>query len=121
MLDPLLARIDQAIAERIAAQGSAEDEDALRLEGDFVAFIEAAWPHVDPSPYQSNWAIDGLAQHLEAVANGEIKRLLVNYPPRAGKTSVASIMFPAWIWAQRQRAYLKGPQVKILPVHTVTR
>jgi predicted phage terminase large subunit-like protein len=114
MLDPLLARIDQAIAERIAAQGSAEDEDALRLEGDFVAFIEAAWPHVDPSPYQSNWAIDGLAQHLEAVANGEIKRLLVNYPPRAGKTSVASIMFPAWIWAQRQRAYLKGPQVKIL-------
>jgi hypothetical protein len=97
MLDPLLARIDQAMAERIAAQGSAEDEDALRLEGDFVAFIEAAWPHVDPSPYQSNWAIDGLAQHLEAVANGEIKRLLVNYPPRAGKTSVASIMFPAWI------------------------
>jgi hypothetical protein len=55
----LLARIDQAIAERIAAQGSAEDEEALRLENSFIDFVEAAWPHVDPSPYQSNWAICG--------------------------------------------------------------
>src|SRR5215469_13666245 len=98
--DPLLDRLDREIAARKAAQASPLDEEALRLEEDFRAFIEAAWSSVDPSPYQSNWAIDGLAEHLEAVANGEIKRLLVNYPPRAGKTSVASVMFPSWIWAQ---------------------
>jgi len=112
--DPLLDRLDREIAARKAAQASPLDEEALRLEEDFRAFIEAAWSSVDPSPYQSNWAIDGLAEHLEAVANGEIKRLLVNYPPRAGKTSVASVMFPSWIWAQRQRTFLKGPQVKFI-------
>jgi predicted phage terminase large subunit-like protein len=112
--DPLLARIDQEIAQRIAAQGSAEDEEALRLEGSFIDFVEAAWPHIDSSSYMSNWAITGLAEHLEAVANGEIKRLLVNYPPRAGKTTLCSIAYPAWVWAQRERTYLKGPQVKFL-------
>jgi predicted phage terminase large subunit-like protein len=112
--DPLLAKIDEVLAMRLAMLGGGDDEEALRLEGSLIDFVEAAWPWIDGAEYQPNWAVEGLCDHLQAVADGQIKRLLVNFPPRASKTTVASICFPAFLWAQRERTYLKGPQVKIL-------
>src|SRR5262245_45838467 len=112
--DPLLARIDEAIAERMAMLGGDDDQEALRLEGSFIDFVESAWPSIDPAIFQSNWAITGLAEHLEAVAAGQIKRLIVNFPPRSSKTILSSVCFPAWIWAQRQRTMLTGSQVKFI-------
>src|SRR5215469_12399726 len=89
-------------------------EKRAELEGDLGAFVEAAWPNIDSAEYQSSWAIDALCEHLQAVKDGQIRRLLVNFPPRASKTTVASICFPAWVWAQRERSYLSGPQVRFL-------
>src|SRR6516162_4611560 len=106
--DPLLAEIDRVIAERIAAQGSVEEAEALRLEGSFIDFVEAAWPHIDPSEFQRSWIVEAMCEHLEAVADGQIKRLVTTVPPRCSKTLLASVCFPAWLWAQRQRSYLKG-------------
>jgi hypothetical protein len=60
-------------------------------------FVEQAWPHIDPSPFMANWAIDAVCEHLEAVMLGEIPNLLINIPPRCSKTTIVSIMFPAWI------------------------
>lgn len=37
-----------------------------------------------------------IADKLERVAAGEIKRLIINCPPRAGKSELASKLFPAW-------------------------
>lgn len=37
-----------------------------------------------------------IAEKLEAVANGEIRRLRIHMPPRNGKSELASIRFPAW-------------------------
>lgn len=37
-----------------------------------------------------------IAQTLEAVENGSIRRLLVTVPPRHGKSELCSIRFPAW-------------------------
>lgn len=84
------------------------------LEASLIEFVEAAWPSIDPSEYQPSWAIDALCEHLQAVTEGKIKRLLVNFPPRAGKSSVVSICWPAWTWARRKRGFLSGPQVKFL-------
>src|SRR5215472_17146780 len=89
-------------------------EKRAELEGDLGAFVEAAWPNIDSAEYKTSWAIDALCEHLQAVRDGQIRRLLVNYPPRASKTTVASIMFPAWVWSQRERSYLSGPQVRFL-------
>jgi hypothetical protein len=55
-----------------------------------------------------------MAEHLQAVADGQIRRLLINVPPRSSKTLLTSVCLPAWLWTQRLRTYLKGPQVKIL-------
>ena len=42
-----------------------------------------------------------LADTLERVSNGEIKRLIINIPPRYGKTELAVKMFIAWSLAKR--------------------
>jgi hypothetical protein len=112
--DPLLAKIDEVLAMRLAMVGGGDDEEALRLEGSLIDFVVAAWPWIDGAEYQPNWAVEGLCEHLQAVADGQIKRLLINFPPRSSKTTVSSTCFPAFLWAQRQRSFLKGPQVKVL-------
>jgi len=83
-----------------------------RLENSFSEFVKAAWPHIDTSEYQESWAIDALTEHLEAVTRGDLKRLLINFPPRCGKTKIASICWPAWTWARSQESYLSGPKVQ---------
>jgi predicted phage terminase large subunit-like protein len=90
--------------------------DATRLEGSFIDFFEAAWPHIDPAPFVSGWHLVAIAQHLEAVARGQIRKLLINVPPRHSKTTLTSIAWPCWLWAQRPdpKYPLIGPQVKFL-------
>jgi hypothetical protein len=114
MLDPLLARIDEVLAERLALLGGDNDDEALRLEESFIVFVEEAWPNIDPAEFQRSFVVEAMAEHLQAVADGQIKRLLINVPPRCAKTLLASVCFPAWLWCQRYRTYLKGPQCKIL-------
>jgi hypothetical protein len=108
-----LIRARRIELEAAAALGR-DDERAQQLEGSFIDFVEAAWPALDPAEYQSCWAIDALCEHLQAVLEGQIRHLLVNAPPRCSKTTIASIFFPAWTWAQSQRTFLKGPQVRFL-------
>lgn len=86
----------------------AEYEDSLRL------FMQAAWPYIDPAKWKDGWVIDAICEHLQAVVDGEIKRLIINLPPRTLKTSLCSIAFPAWTWAQRFASPTSGPQVKFM-------
>ena len=84
------------------------------MEGSLSEFVRGAWSSIDSSDYQDSWAIDALCEHLAAVNTGDIPRLLVNFPPRCGKTLVTSICWPAWTWAQGAKSYLAGPQTKFL-------
>lgn len=98
--------------ERLRILETKEDcQESLRY------FVEQAWPHVDSSPFMSNFATDAICDHLEAVAFGHISRLLINVPPRCSKTTIVSIMFPAWIWLRHNDdliSPLSGPQVRFL-------
>jgi predicted phage terminase large subunit-like protein len=86
-------------------------QEIERLEDSFYEFAKAAWPIVDPADFADNWHLEDICAHMEAVARGHISRLLLNEPPRTGKTFLVSICFCAWIWAQRERGALMGPQV----------
>lgn len=48
------------------------------------------------SAYQAAPHHTMIAEKLEAVARGEIKRLMICMPPRHGKSELASRRFPAW-------------------------
>jgi len=64
-------------------------------------FVRQAWPVLEPkTPFLSNWHIDMLAECLEAVADGDINRLLVSIAPRSGKSLLASIFLPCWLWVR---------------------
>ena len=47
-----------------------------------------------------------IADRLEALERGEIKRLLITEPPRHGKTLLASQRFPAWFIGRNPRAQI---------------
>jgi hypothetical protein len=46
--------------------------------------------------YDVNWHHEVIAEKLELIAAGELKRLIITMPPRHGKSELASIHFPAW-------------------------
>ena len=63
---------------------------------DLLAFCQAAYPGYEVAPHLLR--LTGL---LEQVARGNVRRLLVSMPPRHGKSTTASILFPAWFLGQR--------------------
>jgi len=83
-------------------------------EDNLTEFVEGAWKYIDPMPYKYGWHLDAIAEHLAAVARGEIRRLVINVPPRTSKSSMVSVCFPAWVWAQPEYGPLSGPHVQFL-------
>jgi predicted phage terminase large subunit-like protein len=64
----------------------------------FAAFAKLAWPRIDATPLRWGWYADAVCDHLAEVARGGIKRLVINFPPRMGKSNFVTIMWPAWWW-----------------------
>jgi predicted phage terminase large subunit-like protein len=72
-----------------------------RAEQSLYSFFIQAWPIIEGhSKFIDEWFLEVIAEHLELVYKREIKNLLINVPPRTGKTSLISIAFPAWVWIQ---------------------
>src|SRR5208282_3705122 len=90
------------------------DLDRADCEDSLYLFYKAAWKYIDPAPWKDSWAIDAICEHLQAVVDGQIKRLIINCPPRIGKSSLTSVAFPAWTWAQPSRTHTSGPGVPFL-------
>lgn len=83
-------------------------------EESLICFLKAGWKYIDPSAFISGWHLEAIAEHLQAVTDGEIKRLLINVPPRTSKSSLCSVAWPAWTWAQGKKGPLSGPHVQFL-------
>jgi predicted phage terminase large subunit-like protein len=47
------------------------------------------------------WALDAICLHLEAVTDGNIKRLLMNVPPGSMKSLLTGVIWPAWEWGPK--------------------
>lgn len=95
-------------------QGMALIEQRELYEESLLEFVKGAWSSIDGSEFQPSWVIDAMCDHLENVTYGNIKRLLINVPPRCSKTSIVSIIYPTWVWARSQINFTSGPQVKFL-------
>jgi predicted phage terminase large subunit-like protein len=75
---------------------------AERARRQFSVFVEDAWPIVEPAaPLIPGKHLDALTLHLQAVAEGSIRNLLINVPPGHSKSLVVSVLWPAWMWARR--------------------
>lgn len=72
--------------------------EAELFRREFAKFVPAAWHIIDSDVFSPNWHIDAIAEHLQWVALGEIKRLMIMMPPRMMKSILCSVMFPAYLW-----------------------
>jgi predicted phage terminase large subunit-like protein len=66
-------------------------------------FAKLAWPVLEPTtPLKWDWPLDAICQHLEAVTDGKIIRLLMNVPPGTMKSLLTGVIWPAWEWGPRK-------------------
>jgi len=68
----------------------------------FIPFVKHVWPEFIEGDHHRK-----IAKKFEDIANGKIKRLIVNMPPRHTKSEFASYLFPAWMVG-------KNPKLKVI-------
>jgi predicted phage terminase large subunit-like protein len=66
-------------------------KEANAAKTNFMAFVHKVWPSFINGAHHVR-----MAQAFEKVARGEIKRLIINMPPRHTKSEFASYLLPAW-------------------------
>ena len=110
----MLDRQREAYKKRCAELLKLKSEERQECETSLYSFLENAWPSMERNDFCPGWHLEAVCEHLEAVSNGEINRLLINIPPRTGKTNAVSIAWPAWTWAQQEITDLTGPQTQFL-------
>jgi predicted phage terminase large subunit-like protein len=65
---------------------------------DFVSFVRKSFHLLAPGAiFHMNWHICAIAHCLEQVRLGNIKRLIINLPPRSLKSIMCSVAFPAFV------------------------
>lgn len=90
----------EKVAEiRREREGITLEQEADELRADLSKFIRAAWPHVVPNPLVPTWHVDAICDHLQAAYQREIRRLVITVPPGTGKSTLISVIAPAWRWA----------------------
>lgn len=80
----------------------------MSAERSLHEFTKQAWPQIEGKrPFVDGWHIGAICEHLEAVTRGEIRFLLINIPPGCCKSSLVSVLWPAWMW-------LSAPETRFL-------
>jgi predicted phage terminase large subunit-like protein len=65
---------------------------------DLVSFVRKVFHVLAPrADFYMNWHICAIVYHLEQVWLGNIKRLIINLPPRSLKSIMCSVAFPAFV------------------------
>jgi len=81
------------ILELLELYENAKDKEDCRES--FLSFVRRVWPAFIAGRHH-----EIMANAFERVARGELKRLIVNMPPRHTKSEFASFLFPAWFLGQ---------------------
>src|SRR5690606_8490821 len=71
---------------------------------DFFEFVKEFWHEVIPENPVWNWHIPYLCGELQKYGERVKARLpkdddlIINIPPGTSKSTIATVMFPAWVW-----------------------
>ena len=93
----ILPALSQADQELLLAQlEKLEELKRQKLAQErFMAFVKEVWPTFIGGRHHAI-----MANAFERVARGELKRLIINMPPRHTKSEFASYLLPAWFLGQ---------------------
>lgn len=89
---------------------SKEQLQASICEDSFYEFLKYFWDTIIPEDPVYNWHVKYLCDELQKMAErvfaGEHKEydLIINIPPGSTKSTICSVMFPAWVWTRMPTA-----------------
>ena len=72
------------------------------VHDDFLGFVKHVWPEFIEGRHHKK-----IAEKFNQIAQGKIKRLIINMPPRHTKSEFASFLLPAWMVGRK-------PDLKII-------
>ena len=76
-----------------------EERERRNAASSLYEFVRQSWHVVEPGvPFIGGWHIEQICEHLEACSGGELRKLLINIPPRHSKSTIVSVMWPMWEW-----------------------
>ena len=79
-----------------------EKEKQVKVQDDFLTFVKHVWPEFIEGKHHKK-----IADKFNKLAKGEIKRLIINMPPRHTKSEFASFLLPACMVSRK-------PDLKII-------
>jgi len=79
-----------------------EKKKETKIHDDFMSFVKHVWPEFIEGKHHKI-----IAEKFNRLAKGEIKRLIINMPPRHTKSEFSSFLLPAWMIGRR-------PKLKII-------
>ena len=79
-----------------------EKKKESKIHSDFLTFVKHMWPEFIEGSHHKI-----ISEKFNKLATGEIKRLIINMPPRHTKSEFASTLLPAWMIG-------KHPDLKII-------
>lgn len=92
-LDDLISRLDPTDYEKLIGQVE-EYKAALMREkanSSFMEYVKQVWPGFVHGRHHAL-----MAKKFELIAEGKLKRLIINMPPRHTKSEFASYLLPSW-------------------------
>lgn len=93
------AEVDSTLRRK--EEGIELSEEAEQLAGSLYDFTVAAWDIIMPRPLSPTWHVRTLCEHIQAAYEREIPRLAVTIQPGALKSTILSVMAPAWRWTHK--------------------
>ena len=78
------------------------DEARPNITKNFLSFVKYVWPEFIEGSHHKI-----INKKFNDLANGKVKRLIINMPPRHTKSEFASYLLPAWMIG-------KNPKLKII-------
>jgi len=79
-----------------------EKKKQTKVNDDFLSFVKHVWPEFIEGKHHKE-----IADKFNKLATGEIKRLIINMPPRHTKSEFASYLLPSWMVGRK-------PDLKII-------
>lgn len=99
--------MNENVAKIISFSDASLDAAEARLcRLSFFEFVKSFWDVIIKEKAEYNWHIPYLCEELQALSVPIVARekkpydIIINIPPGTTKTTICTIMFPAWLWTQ---------------------
>lgn len=77
-----------------------EEQSYIEAYESSYQFLQHSWSTFEPSEFLPAKHLHAIGEHLDACLSGQIKKLIINLPPRFSKSSLVSKAFPAYCWVK---------------------